>query len=283
MLKFFKRIIEMLLISLSIISSYIRRIPSTKQSFNHLRTMCVKSSSTTSNDMSIQSTRILTAIPLSNIDLKGLKSEISRIYLRTFKKITKCNEKLAKYSITTTPTSTSTATTLTTNTHDEDTISIINEIKQELEQLQTYLTSLNNLELQLKEIRTVNDKSFPSIIQLATKLSITDTPPPKQERGEKKPKNTIKHEPRKPYFPYKSVDNIIIRVGREAPDNDVLSCDPTYRLPSEWWLHVSGYPGSHVVIRCSDDDLPDSYRETLKDAAILAAVNSKASCMGKTI
>ena len=268
----------MFLISCSIISSYIRKIPLTKQSFTQIRTMCIKTSSTTSNDISIQSTRILTTIPLANIDLKGLKSETSRVYLRTFKKITKCNEKLAKYNITTTPTSTP-----TTNTHGDDTILIINEIKQELEDLQTYLTSINTLELQLKEIRTVNDKSFPSIVQLASKLSITDTPPPKQERGEKKLKNTIKHEPRKPYFPYKSYDNIIIRVGREAPDNDVLSCDPTYRLPSEWWLHVSGYPGSHVVIRCSDDDLPDCYRETLKDAAILAAVNSKAASMGKVI
>ena len=274
----------MFLISCSIITSYIRKIPLSKQPLNHIRTMCIKTSSTTSNDISIQSTRILTSIPLANIDLKGLKSETSRIYLRTFKKITKCNEKLAKYNITATPTSTTTTTTTTsTNTHDDDTILIINEIKQELEDLQTYLTSINTLELQLKEIRTVNDKSFPSIVQLASKLSITDTPPPKQERGEKKLKNTIKHEPRKPYFPYKSYDNIIIRVGREAPDNDVLSCDPTYRLPSEWWLHVSGYPGSHVVIRCSDDDLPDCYRETLKDAAILAAVNSKAASMGKVI
>ena len=41
------------------------------------------------------------------------------------------------------------------------------------------------------------------------------------------------------------------------------------------WLHVANNPGSHVVIRSVDDNLPTLYPETLKDAALLAGVNSK--------
>ena len=41
------------------------------------------------------------------------------------------------------------------------------------------------------------------------------------------------------------------------------------------------YLGSHVVIRSTNNNLPTDHYETLKDAALLAAVNSKASSMGK--
>jgi predicted ribosome quality control (RQC) complex YloA/Tae2 family protein len=44
---------------------------------------------------------------------------------------------------------------------------------------------------------------------------------------------------------------------------------------------VAGYPGSHVVIRSHDDDLPVTRPETLRDAAVLAAFNSKAAGGGR--
>jgi predicted ribosome quality control (RQC) complex YloA/Tae2 family protein len=43
-------------------------------------------------------------------------------------------------------------------------------------------------------------------------------------------------------------------------------------------MHASGCPGSHVVIRCHDQDLDD---EVVQDAAALAARQSK--CTGGTI
>jgi hypothetical protein len=49
----------------------------------------------------------------------------------------------------------------------------------------------------------------------------------------------------------------------------------------DWWLHVAGHPGSHVVVRSHDNDLPTTMPETLKDAAALAAKNSKAPQRGK--
>lgn len=82
--------------------------------------------------------------------------------------------------------------------------------------------------------------------------------------------------PRLPYLIYRSSDALEIRVGRKAEDNDVLSCDQAYRDDDDWWFHVAGSSGSHVVIRSHEDGLPDKYPRTLREAAYLAAINSKA-------
>lgn len=60
--------------------------------------------------------------------------------------------------------------------------------------------------------------------------------------------------------------------GRTDSDNDYLS----FRVakPGDWWFHVRGMPGSHVVLQCPPGKDPD--RETLKRAAALAAYHSKA-------
>jgi hypothetical protein len=46
---------------------------------------------------------------------------------------------------------------------------------------------------------------------------------------------------------YTSLDGIQIKVGEDAKENDNLTFSS---YPSEWWLHVDGGPGSHVII-CS--------------------------------
>ena len=43
-------------------------------------------------------------------------------------------------------------------------------------------------------------------------------------------------------------------------------------------MHAAGCPGSHVVIRYTGEDVP---KETIIDAAVLAAANSKANQVGK--
>ena len=74
-----------------------------------------------------------------------------------------------------------------------------------------------------------------------------------------------------------SPDGWVVLVGRTAEDNDIL----TFRLaaPQDFWLHVSGESGSHVVVRNPDrlDRLP---RDTLQFAAALAARHSKARKAG---
>lgn len=75
-----------------------------------------------------------------------------------------------------------------------------------------------------------------------------------------------------------SPDGMTILIGRTAADNDVL----TFKLasPRDFWLHVSGESGSHVVVRNPDgrDTLP---RQTKQLAAALAAGYSKARRGGR--
>ncbi len=63
-----------------------------------------------------------------------------------------------------------------------------------------------------------------------------------------------------------------VLVGRTDADNDRLSLKVAG--PNDWWFHVRGMPGSHVVLKCPSGEEPD--RETLKRAAAIAAYHSKA-------
>ncbi len=63
-----------------------------------------------------------------------------------------------------------------------------------------------------------------------------------------------------------------VLVGRTDADNDRLSLKVA--RPGDWWFHVRGMPGSHVVLQCPPGEEPD--RKTLKGAAAIAAYHSKA-------
>jgi predicted ribosome quality control (RQC) complex YloA/Tae2 family protein len=75
-----------------------------------------------------------------------------------------------------------------------------------------------------------------------------------------------------------SPQGFVVLVGRTAHDNDIL----TFKLaaPRDFWFHVSGESGSHVVVRNPEglDRLP---RETERFAAALAAGYSKARNAGR--
>ena len=68
----------------------------------------------------------------------------------------------------------------------------------------------------------------------------------------------------------------VVLVGRTDEDNDTLSL----RLagPNDWWFHVRGMPGSHVVLRAREGEEPG--RQVLKEAAAIAAYHSKARTAG---
>ena len=61
-------------------------------------------------------------------------------------------------------------------------------------------------------------------------------------------------------------------VGKSDLDNDFLSLKVA--KPNDYWFHVRGVPGSHVILRAKPNEDPD--RETLKRAAAVAAFHSKA-------
>src|SRR5262245_7013726 len=67
-----------------------------------------------------------------------------------------------------------------------------------------------------------------------------------------------------------------VLVGRTDTDNDEL----TFRVarPEDWWFHVRGMPGSHVILQGPPGADPD--RQTLTRAAAIAAYHSKARTAG---
>jgi ribosomal quality control pathway NFACT family protein len=67
-----------------------------------------------------------------------------------------------------------------------------------------------------------------------------------------------------------------VLVGRTDADNDYLS----FRVarPEDWWFHVRGMSGSHVILQGPPGADPD--RETLQRAAAIAAYHSKARTAG---
>ena len=75
-----------------------------------------------------------------------------------------------------------------------------------------------------------------------------------------------------------SPDGLIVLVGKTAEDNDVLSLK--LGSPRDFWFHVAGDSGSHVVVRNSEN-LACPFRETLHFAAGLAAGYSKARHGGR--
>ena len=67
-----------------------------------------------------------------------------------------------------------------------------------------------------------------------------------------------------------------VLVGTSDADNDRLST--RIAAQSDWWFHVDGVPGSHVILRAKPAEEPS--RETLKQAAAIAAYHSKARNAG---
>jgi predicted ribosome quality control (RQC) complex YloA/Tae2 family protein len=63
-----------------------------------------------------------------------------------------------------------------------------------------------------------------------------------------------------------------VLAGKTDADNDRLSLQ--FAKPHDWWFHVRGMSGSHVILRARSGEEPD--RETLKRAAAIAAYHSKA-------
>lgn len=67
-----------------------------------------------------------------------------------------------------------------------------------------------------------------------------------------------------------------VLAGRTEADNDHLSL--RVARPDDWWFHVRGQPGSHVVLQGPPGQAPD--RERIKAAAAVAAYHSKARAGG---
>jgi predicted ribosome quality control (RQC) complex YloA/Tae2 family protein len=64
----------------------------------------------------------------------------------------------------------------------------------------------------------------------------------------------------------------VVLAGRTDADNDALSL--SIAKANDWWFHVRGMPGCHVVLQVPEGEEPG--REVLRQAAAIAAWHSKA-------
>lgn len=63
----------------------------------------------------------------------------------------------------------------------------------------------------------------------------------------------------------------VVLAGKNDQDNDHLSIKMA--KPNDYWFHVNGLPGSHVLLRVPAGEEPDN--GTIKAAAAVAAWHSK--------
>ncbi|MGD9874524.1 MAG: NFACT RNA binding domain-containing protein [Kiritimatiellia bacterium] len=77
---------------------------------------------------------------------------------------------------------------------------------------------------------------------------------------------------------YTLPDGWEILAGKSDRDNDVLSIGTAH--PSDWWFHIKGMSGSHVIL--SHPDHLEPSKELLECAAAVAAWHSKARNGGVT-
>lgn len=87
-------------------------------------------------------------------------------------------------------------------------------------------------------------------------------------KGSKNKKEKITSKP----FHYISSDGFHMYVGKNNYQNEEL----TFKLATgnDWWFHAKNIPGSHVIVKAENKELPDT---TFEEAARLAAHYSKAS------
>ena len=80
------------------------------------------------------------------------------------------------------------------------------------------------------------------------------------------------HDLKPQIFEYILPGDWLVLAGKTDADNDRLSLK--IAKSDDWWFHVRGMPGSHVVLRAKPGEEPD--KDILEAAAAIAAYHSKA-------
>lgn len=127
---------------------------------------------------------------------------------------------------------------------------LIQETQSEIEHLESIATSL--------DIALTED----DLVQI--KEELVEYGYIKRKRTDKKTK--IKSKP----FHYLSSDGYHIYVGKNNYQNDELTFK--FATGNDWWFHAKGMPGSHVLVKSNNEELPDRVYE---EAGKLAGYYSK--------
>ena len=131
------------------------------------------------------------------------------------------------------------------------------------EQLKETYSELEYLESVFHNLE--NCKTLSEIEEIRQEMVLAGYLAAKKKNNNKK--NTLKSNPLK----YQSSDGLIIYVGKNNVQNDILTLKTA--SSNDIWLHTKNIPGSHVIIKKEKGDIPKS---TLEEAALLAAYHSKA-------
>ena len=134
-------------------------------------------------------------------------------------------------------------------------LALIEQLKQTEEEIQ-YLESLLTATESSTDESDINDIRYELKEQGYIKM-----------RNSKKSKSQIKSKP----LHYRSSDGFDIYVGKNNRQNDELTL--RFALPTDLWFHTKDIPGSHVIIKTQNKEVPQS---TIMEAANLAAFYSKA-------
>ena len=132
----------------------------------------------------------------------------------------------------------------------------IKETKEEIDYLENVLISIEH-STEVDEIDEIRD-------ELIKESYIRDTSQDKIRRKRNKTKESKPHH-------YISQDRFHIYVGKNNVQNEYVTLKLARK--DDLWFHVQGMPGSHVIIKKENKEIPAT---TLEDASTLAAYYSKA-------
>ena len=157
----------------------------------------------------------------------------------------------------------------------------LDETKSPLENAQKYFEKYNKLKRTYEALCTLTEETQNEILHLESiqnALDIATSPDDlidiKQElvdfgfikKGRGQKKNTGKSKP----LHYRSSDGFDIYVGKNNYQNDELTFK--FATGNDWWFHAKNMPGSHVIVKSENRELPD---RVFEEAASLAAYYSK--------
>ena len=139
-----------------------------------------------------------------------------------------------------------------------------NKLKRTYEAL-TDLTAETRAEIEhLESIATSLDIALTEDDLVQIKEELIEYGYIRRKRTDKKAK--IKSKP----FHYRSSDGYDIYVGKNNYQNEELTFK--FATGNDWWFHAKGMPGSHVIVKSGNDELPD---RVFEEAGKLAGYYSK--------
>ena len=144
------------------------------------------------------------------------------------------------------------------------------KLKRTSEALETIIVETKNSIDYLESINVAIDMATTEDDLKAINEELVQTGFIKKKHTNKKAKNNSKP------LHFISSDGFDMYVGKNNIQNEHL----TFKVATgnDWWFHSKSFPGSHVIVKCNNQELPDN---TFEEAARLAAFFSKGSNQDK--